>query len=112
MSAAAGAIGAALGLIVLEGAVKHPSNAGAGVGALTGVARRFLDPAVPAIPNLTSSAKTGTAANVGVSAGKTRQKAKVGQLPARGLVPSRRKVNVTAATSPLNAPGSAGPVLD
>lgn len=98
MSAVGGAIAGALGLIVLEGAVKNPGNAGAGLGALNGLASRFLDPSVPAIPNLAKRSPSGPAgAQVGVSPGGVQ----VGPLPNDRLLPAGRqkKVNVEAATT-------------
>ncbi|MHB8431026.1 MAG: hypothetical protein ACYDDZ_10955 [Acidimicrobiales bacterium] len=54
MSVASGAIAGGLGVIVLRAAVMNPHNVATGSGALVGVAQRFLDPSVPAIPNVAS----------------------------------------------------------
>lgn len=58
MSAAAGIVAGALGVVVLEAAVKHPGNAGTALSSLSGLASRFLDPSVPAIPQLGAPAQS------------------------------------------------------
>lgn len=103
MSAAAGAVAGALGVIVLRAAVMHPNNASAGAGALTGLARRFLDPSVPAIPDVAKNKPTGAA---GAQSGVSQGGVPVGPLPNTGLLPANRKRRVTVASSSSASGGS------